>query len=157
MNKQLVFFFLFFSTTVTANYPMTLQEMAHHIKHHPATVEKEKALSDLKKSAIASVANIASAAAFLVIKKLWEAPRSITIPQSNGYSMKSVSDSLPVWVTTLWAVAEVAGLGYAAVKGYQGAKHLLVPDHKIVVSTTEESSKEKEQIPTHIRVKREDA
>lgn len=135
MNKQLVFFFLFFSTTATAKNPVTLQEMAHHIKHHPATVEREKAVNNLKKAAIASGACIVGGILFRLIMKDYGVAKTDIMSQKVG--------GLPIaiWTTFVWAAAELGGISFAIIKGCQGTKHLVLPDHNPVTPET------------HVRVK----
>ena len=81
-----------------------------------------------------------------MIKKVWEASRVVitkTKLSDNKYRMECVSSSFPLWATVFLTLVEVAGAGYATVKGYQGTKHLLKPDYPPA-----------ESMQTHIRVKR---
>jgi hypothetical protein len=143
MNKQLAFLFLFCSTIAAAKSPMTLTEIVKHIQHHPATIEKEKALNDFKKAGMAAAGAIVGGWLLVVVKNWYEAPHVVTTHLGGPkYLKQSVSESLPVWVTIPWVMVEVAALCYAGIKGRQGAEHLIRPDHKL------------DMPETHVRVKR---
>lgn len=154
MHKILGFILLSFFSISMAKNTAKIHELVDLIKSHPHSVTREKAIQDLKHSGIVAVATIAGGIAFYIVKKMWETPL-ITKKRINEHlvSVNTAIQSLPPSIFVLWLAAEVAGASYAIVKGYQGAKQLLVPQYKIDAQNTNEISAKK--LPTHIRVKRE--
>lgn len=89
--------------------------------------EKNKAINDLKKAGITIVATIA--ASFFV--------QSYLVPENlPTYRETILIGGRPIFDTGKFTAADVilrtaeyAGLFYSIYKGYQGAKHLIAPNH----------------------------
>lgn len=114
----------------------SIKEIREYEKN--AVLEKETAKNDLKKAGIASAASVGGLLLFGIIMK------GYGVGETQFMSQKVGDLPIALWTFLALAVAELGGSSYAAVKGYQGAKHLLKPDYPV------QGKRE-----AHIRVKRE--
>lgn len=148
MQKKLAFALLLISSISLAKAPK-LEEIKNQLKNEKHVLERDKALDDLKKAGIAGTSALAGAGVYYVAMN--------TFGLAKAAFMETKIASLPIvtWTFIVWAFAEIGTVGYAAVKAGQGAKHLMLPDHEIVVSKVDGTIKTKENPTTHIRVKRE--
>lgn len=156
MQKIVTLIFLSFFSISMAKNVSKMHELVDLIKKHPVSIEREKAIQDLKYAGIAGVATIAGGIALYIVKDIWEDPK-INRRYINGHLKvtQSAAESLPLWISIPWVLVEVAGIVYVFAKGFQGAKHLFSPDHKIDGPNAHEMGAKK--LPTHVRVKREHA
>lgn len=131
MHKIISLTLIFISSVSLAKNSMSFHEIAERIKNDRSSLEREKAIDDLKKAGIASGSAIAIWGVFHLVMN--------TCKLANAPFMDSKFFSMPLafWTFIGWGLTEVGLVGYAGVKGGQGAKHLFMPDHKLDVSNKE--------------------
>ena len=144
MNKKLAAALVCISSISMGQNSFNIPQLTEQIKNHPSTIEREKALNDLKIAGIVTVGAVSADLLVLWVKKAWEAGQTTNQDTGCPYIIADYDEikGLPFWISVPWTLAEIAVFGYAALKGFQGAKHLLVPDHKL------------DAHETHVRVKR---
>lgn len=109
-------------------------ELVDLIKKHPCSIERENAINDLKRAGLVTAATIAGG---IIYPLVYDA---LQLGNLKFMDQKVAGLPIAVWTTLMWFVVEIGGAGYAAIKGCQGAKHLLLPDHKLDGSNKEVTS-----------------